>query len=299
METDLLRTFTAVVRTGSFTATARELGYVQSTVTNHIQALEKHLGVRLLDRLTAGTVPTEAGVRLLGYATQMIDVETSLRAEVPTRDGPPTGLVRLLAPESLCAYRLPTALAQLRLHAPEIRLTLVPGGTTQALQKVRDGVIEGALLLEPTMTSHELRMEPLGEEALALLVAPDFSLSSEPSDWTELAEHYALLLEEGCSYSDPVAHQLKAVGQPESRRVRFGSVEAVKRCVAAGLGWTILPARTATEELRTGTLVAANGPLPPAPTVYLATHPERALTFAAHTVFDQLHSLWTTKPTGR
>lgn len=72
-----------------------------------------------------------------------------------------------------------------------------------------------------------------------------------------------------------VARNLLAVAQPDSRRVRFGSIEAVKRCVAAGLGWTVLPTVTADTELRAGTLVAPAAPLPPAPTVHLATHPDR------------------------
>lgn len=296
VETDLLRTFTTVARTGSFTVTAQELGFVQSTVTGHIQALEKRLGVRLLDRLRTGTMPTDAGTRLLEYATAMIDLETRLEAEVPAGDERATGPVRVIAPESLCAYRLPTVLAELRAQAPDVRLNLVPGGTAQALRHLRDGRSEGALLMEPAMAAHDLRVEPLGPEELTLLVAPGSDLTTGPLEWANLADHDALLLEEGCSYSDEVARQLLAVGQPGSRRVRFGSIEAVKRCVAAGLGWAVLPTVTATDELHTGTLASVTGPLPAIPTAYLATLPERTLNVAAHTVFDQLRTLWATDP---
>jgi len=95
VETDLLRTFTAVVRTGSFTAAARELGYVQSTVTGHLQALERRLGTRLLDRLSSGAVPTNAGARLLPYAEQLLDLETRIATDVPYGDDRPVGDVRL------------------------------------------------------------------------------------------------------------------------------------------------------------------------------------------------------------
>ncbi|RZU76718.1 DNA-binding transcriptional LysR family regulator [Micromonospora kangleipakensis] len=292
VETDLLRTFTTVARTGSFTATGRELGFVQSTVTGHVQALERHLGVRLFDRLPSGAVLTDAGIRLLSYANQLLDLEGRLASEVPARDGRPSGRVRLVAPESVCAYRLPAALGKLRLLAPQIRLSLAPGGTAQALQAVRAGAAEAALLLEPDMAVADLHLEPLGAEELTVVAGPDLDLPAGTVTWAQLAEHDVLLLEEGCSYSDQVARSLFVVGQPDFRRVRFGSIEAVKRCVAAGLGWAVLPTATATAELQAGALIAVPGPLPPAPTVYLATHPDRTLSAGTTLVLDQLRALW-------
>jgi DNA-binding transcriptional LysR family regulator len=299
VETDLLRTFTAVVRTGSFTAAARELGYVQSTVTGHLQTLERRLGTRLLDRLPSGAVPTDAGARLLPYAEQLLDLETRIATDVPYGDHHPVGRVRLVAPESLCAYRLPDLLARLRVAAPDVRLALAPTGTASALATVRAGAVELALLLEPTLTAADLHLEQLGAEELTLLAAPhtrDLHNSGRELTWTQLAQQDVLLLEDGCSYSDDVARRLLAVGQPDSRRTRFGSVEAVKRCAAAGLGWTVLPRVTAAAELRAGDLNALPGPLPPQPVVHVATHPDRTPSAATHLVLDHLRALWQPVP---
>ena len=292
METDLLRSFAAVVRTGSFTAAARELGYVQSTVTGHVQALERRFGERLLDRLPTGALATEAGHRLLLHAERLLDLEALMAAEVPSGGGRPAGRVRLVAPESLCAYRLPALLGELRAAAPDVRLTLAPGGTAQALAAVRNGGADAALLLEPALVAPDLSVEALGGEELALLAAAASASDATPTTWERLADHDALLLEDGCSYSDEVARHLLTAGQPDSRRVRFGSIEAVKRCVAAGWGWTVLPAVTAVTDLRAGTLAVLPGPLPPAPTVHLATHPDRTLTTATRLVLDELRALW-------
>lgn len=299
METDLLRTFIAVVRTGSFTAAARELGYVQSTVTGHLQALERRLGTRLLDRLPSGAVPTDAGARLVPYAKQLLDLETRIATDVPYGDDRPTGRVRLMAPESLCAYRLPDLLARLRADAPDVRLALAPGGTASALAAVRAGTVELSLLLEPTLTAADLHLEQLGNEELTLLTAARTRHLHTPGQeltWAQLAQNDALLLEDGCSYSDDVARQLLAVGQPDTRRTRFGSVEAVKRCTAAGLGWTILPSVTAAAELHAGALTALPGPLPPQPVVHVATHPHRTPSAATRLVLDQLRLLWQPVP---
>lgn len=292
METELLKTFCQVARTGSFTATARELGYVQSTVTSHLQALEKQLGVRLLDRLRTGAVLTDAGSRLLTHATAMLDLEARLIEEVPARGERPAGRVRLLAPESLCAYRLPAMLTELRTAAPNVHVTLAPAGTAQALAGVRSGAAEVVLFLEPAMAADDLRLQQIGTEELSLVAAPGFELAEGAPAWAQLARHDALLLEEGCSYSDDLARGLLAGGQPDSRRIRFGSIETVKRCVAAGLGWSVLPSVTVDEELRSGALISVAGPLPPDPVVHAATLGERTISPAITAVLDRLGRLW-------
>src|SRR5260370_6440386 len=66
MDPHLLRTFVAVARHGSFSAAARDLGYTQAAVSQHIAALESDLKVSLLTRRPV--VATEAGRRLLEHA---------------------------------------------------------------------------------------------------------------------------------------------------------------------------------------------------------------------------------------
>ncbi|OZM77662.1 LysR family transcriptional regulator [Pseudonocardia sp. MH-G8] len=293
VDTELLRTFVAVVQSHGFTAAARELGYVQSTVTGHVQTLERRLGARLLDRLPAGAVPTEAGLRLLPYAEQLLSLQARMVAEVPSRAGRPAGTVRLIAPESLCASRLPALVAAVRAAEPAVRLALAPGGTAAALDAVRRASTDIALVLEPVLTVADLHLDAVGTEDVVLLDAPDRDRTAAPVTWSDLAGRDALLLEEGCSYSDDAARRLLAAGQPAARRTRFGSIEAVKRCVAAGLGWTVLPAVTAAAELQDGTLVALAGPPVAACTVHLVTHPDRSTGPAVRVVVDHLRALLT------
>lgn len=292
METELLRTFCQVARTGSFTKTAREMGYVQSTITSQLQALEKQLGVRLLDRLRTGAVLTDEGSRLLVHATAMLDLEARLVSEVPASEGGPAGRVRLLAPESLCAYRLPGLLSDLRSAAPDVRLTLAPAGTAEALASVRAGASEVVLFLEPAMAADDLCIERLGNEELVLVAAPGFEETESEQTWANLARHDALLLEEGCSYSDQFAHSLLTAGQPGSKRIRFGGIETIKRCVAAGLGFAVLPAVTVVEELSAGALVCLPGPTPPTPVVHMATLEERTVSPATRALLNQLVGRW-------
>lgn len=66
-----LQTFVMVVRAGSITAASRRLHYAQSTVSTHIQALERTYSVTLLRRTQAGVELTRDGERMYGYARSM------------------------------------------------------------------------------------------------------------------------------------------------------------------------------------------------------------------------------------
>jgi DNA-binding transcriptional LysR family regulator len=83
-----MRTFVTVARLESFSAAARELGYTQSGVSQHVAALEADLGMTLLHRRPV--VPTEAGARLLEHASAILLRLDAARAEVVrTASGPP------------------------------------------------------------------------------------------------------------------------------------------------------------------------------------------------------------------
>ncbi|WP_309273281.1 LysR family transcriptional regulator [Paenibacillus sp.] len=62
------KTFIVVMEEQSFSRAADKLGYVQSTVTTHIQLLEQACGQKLFHRLSRGVKPTAAGEKLMKYA---------------------------------------------------------------------------------------------------------------------------------------------------------------------------------------------------------------------------------------
>ncbi|SMF38167.1 LysR family transcriptional regulator [Streptomyces sp. Amel2xC10] len=114
MDPHLLRTFVTVARLASFSEAARELGYTQSAVSQHIAALEQDLGAPLLTRRPVA--PTTAGARLLEHAGPLL-----LRLEAARAD-----VVRLAAAPDLglTLAAAPTALT------PRVLAALPPAGVT-------------------------------------------------------------------------------------------------------------------------------------------------------------------------
>src|SRR5918996_1399245 len=67
-----LRAFHAVAETGSFSTAAHELWYAQSVVSHHVAALERELGVTLVNRGTRPVTVTDAGARLLRHTAAVL-----------------------------------------------------------------------------------------------------------------------------------------------------------------------------------------------------------------------------------
>jgi DNA-binding transcriptional LysR family regulator len=296
MDTRLLRTFATVAQTENLTAAAERLHLVQSTVTAHVQALEKELDLRLFDRLPRGVVLTAAGRVVLAQAEVVLEAESRLRtvaASAGGAGGAVTGRVVLAAGETLVSARLPGVIAALRRSHPGIEVDLRTMGTATAVAALRTGELDLALLLEDDAAFRDIECTPLAHEPLVLVCSPEHPLARQatasPTDWAELAREDYFLHEQGCSYSDHFIERLLTAAQGEPPRItRFGSLEAARSCVAAGLGLSLLARANVADALAAGRLTQVPGPQLPDVTVQLARHRRRWLSPAAAALTTEL-----------
>ncbi|MEV7521069.1 LysR family transcriptional regulator [Streptomyces sp. NPDC091371] len=169
MDPHLLRTFVAVVRLGSFSAAARELGYTQSAVSQHIAGLEADLRTELLTRRPVA--PTAAGTRLLEHAGPLLLRLDAARADVLRLAAAPPGRVTLAASPLSVGPRLLAALP-----ATGVTLRILPPAEVPAA--VATGGCDLGLVDGPAAPSDPLRLPdvaPLtvtgvGEEEVAVLL---------------------------------------------------------------------------------------------------------------------------------
>lgn len=266
VDTDLLRTFLAVARSASFTAAANELHLVQSTVTSRMQTLEHALGTRLFDRSPGGVRVTAAGQIAVGHAHAVLDAERRL-VEAATPGDEVVGSVVVGAPESICAYRLPSVVAELRARYPKLRVHLVATGSADTVQGLRTRRLDLGLLLDDVQPPRGWSATEVGREEILLVAAPGHPAAAPPTTWAELGDYSYFLLEDGCTYSDRFLRDLDR-NAPHARDVtRFGSIEAARSCVVAGLGLAALPRVACEAALARGELVVVALPLPDVPMV--------------------------------
>jgi len=261
-----LGTFRAVARELSFSRAAAGLGYVQSSVSSQVAALERELGVPLFDRLGRRIALTEAGAVMLEYAERLLDLAWEAGeavAEAGAGRGEVAGSLRVSAPETLLTYRLPGLLTVFHESYPRVRVSLQPtavgrlvGSTRRALE---EGRVDVAFVLdEPSVSVAGLSAELLMEEDVSVVAPPAHALAV--SDFvapSNLGKETVLLPEapqSGCAYRGRFERQLAEGGVVPRETLEFQSIEAIKRCVSAGMGVTVLPTVAVENELASGTL---------------------------------------------
>ncbi len=120
-----LRVFSVLARTGSFTATARELGITQPAVSQRIAELEKETGLPLFDRNPGNVALNAHGKVFLDYAERILHLyDAASQAFVPAGSLPRT--LTLAADDALRTTVLPRLLPSLMELAPQTHIIIVP-----------------------------------------------------------------------------------------------------------------------------------------------------------------------------
>jgi len=112
----------AVVQHGSMAKAGAHLGKSQSAVSQAIAAIERAVGVRLLDRTSRGVQPTTYGSALLRRGRAAFDELRLGINEIECLTDPAAGEVRIACSEAISAGLLPAIIDQLSLRYPRIKL---------------------------------------------------------------------------------------------------------------------------------------------------------------------------------
>ncbi|MFJ9911739.1 LysR family transcriptional regulator [Actinacidiphila glaucinigra] len=141
-----LRVLRAVARSGSLSGAARELGCTQPAVSQQMKALELAAGTPLLVRGGRTTRLTEAGEALARHASGILAGLAAAEEEVAAIGGLRAGRVRMVSFPSAGPSLVPTALAAMRAAHPDVRVTLAEAQPPRAVQMLRAGECELALV---------------------------------------------------------------------------------------------------------------------------------------------------------
>ena len=124
MNWDYYRTFLAVLREGSLSGAARDLGLTQPTVGRHIDALEQASGEALFLRTPKGLLPTPIALQMRGHAEAMAATAAALERAASGCTDRVRGTVRISASEVIGIEVLPPILAHLQEEHPELAIEL-------------------------------------------------------------------------------------------------------------------------------------------------------------------------------
>lgn len=244
-----LRVFEAVARLGAMNRAASELNTVQSNVTARIRALEHDLGVKLFHRTVRGVVPTDAGLRLMPFAGRISRLLADARRAVED-DGAVRGALAIGSLESTAAVRLPHCLAAYASAYPDVDFVLVPGTTSESIERVLSHEVHGAFVCGP-VRHPDLEEEVVFREELVVVTARPVRRLDAVLRQRQLK---VVIFRLGCSYRQKLEDVLARRGVVGLRRLEFGSIDAILGAVAAGVGITLLPRSVVATKARAGTL---------------------------------------------
>jgi LysR family nitrogen assimilation transcriptional regulator len=250
MDLRQLRYFVAIAERGGFGAAASMLNVAQSALSRHVKQLEHEMGGALFERGARGVSVTESGKVLLARGRWLLGAVDDLKAEVRTENREPSGTVRLGAPSSL-ADILYAPLAELFVKRfPRVRLELSEGLTDVMFDRLLRSEVDLAIVTSPENNDH-LDYETLMIERVYLIGPPrDPLLKRGKITRKEFNRLPAAVV--------PLARNPFPASVPFT--LRLDSSTTMKKVVASGSAYAVLPFSGISEEVAAGTLSAV--PLP-------------------------------------
>src|ERR1700710_1159022 len=161
IDVDQLRTFIAIVETGSFTKAADVVHKTQSAVSMQMKRLEERLGRPIFERDGRASRLTEDGERLLDYARRIIKL--NVEALAAFGDDELSGHVRLGVPDDYADRYLPEIMARFSRAYPSVELSVICEPSVDLLERIDANEIDLAIVTncESKRASETFRRERL------------------------------------------------------------------------------------------------------------------------------------------
>ncbi|WP_283152799.1 LysR family transcriptional regulator [Guptibacillus hwajinpoensis] len=252
MDLNYFYTFNEVVRSGSYTQTAEELGYAQSSVTTQIKKLEDYYHVKLFERVGRKMRLTPSGEQLYDYVKEIIKLADEAEAHLRT-DENLKGTIRIGTGETLAAYYITPYIKALKEKHPELRIRLESGQCQNLIGGTVDGTYDITILLDQLQHHPDLTTIPIRQEEMVMIAPPQHHFTKlGVLDLKKLEEETLILTEEGCVYRVLLEKWLKEANVQAKSIISFSSLEAIKQCVADQLGIALLPRIAVEREIQNG-----------------------------------------------
>jgi DNA-binding transcriptional LysR family regulator len=257
--------FAAVVREGSFTRAARQLGITKQTASERMARLEERLGVRLLERTTRRLRVTEPGGRYYDRCSAIAAQIEEANREVQQQQAEPSGLLRVSAPALYGRRFLAPVVASYLSRHSKVRIELV-------LAERRVNLVEEGFDLAiriGDLADSSLSARKLGESHVYYVASPAFLAARG-------APTAATLRGTRCIGMRPVEKwELAGASSKIEPVFVVNDFEVACEAAVAGLGVARLPAIVCRDAVSEGRLRVLAGLAPPMLRPVYAVFPSR------------------------
>src|SRR6185503_5031602 len=252
MDLDGIAIFVKVLQAGSFSRAAKLLGMPNSTVSAKVSALEKRLGVTLLQRTTRKLRATQAGEAYYHRAVRALEELQAAENELETGRAEPKGLLRLTAPVEIGHSLLPALVHGFLQKHPQLEVELIV--TNRVLDLVVDGIdlaIRAGPLKDSSLIAKSFDLGFFG-----LWASPAYLTEhAAPRHPKELAQHNCLRFSRFKHEGFRLSNGKENVNIPVSGNSIADDFETLRSLAVFGAGIAFLPSFLCAEETKQDKLV--------------------------------------------
>jgi DNA-binding transcriptional LysR family regulator len=236
-----LKVFISVFKNRSFSRASEELHLTQPTISDHIKTLEEELDFKLFDRLGRTIIPTKEAEVLYSHAMEIIEKANILKEAIGQTKKEIKGELIIGASTIPGTYLMPHIMAKFQKRYPSVSFQILVSDSRDIVEKVsRHELLMGAVGAKTTNT--QINYAPFMDDELIVVSSPSL-----------IIKFPIILREEGSGTRKETEKILEGKGISfENIKIAgiFGSTDAVKQAVKAGLGVSILSKFSVTDELK-------------------------------------------------
>jgi DNA-binding transcriptional LysR family regulator len=251
---EILHRFAAL---GTITATAADLGYSPSAISQQLATLEREADIALIERTAQRASLTDAGRELAEHAAVILAATETAQSRMRARAGTISGRVTISCILDLAIVLAPR-LASLQSQHPDLTVVARETGSNTAAAAVLDRSYDIAVIDDwsghPRADDSGLAVYRLRREQVVLAVPDDHALAAGPAAVTaarlrQIVRTQTWLCAPGGQLSRSAGDQrLAAVNVTPHRRWEFEGLQVLAALAAAGAGVALLPASVVSEQ---------------------------------------------------
>ncbi len=236
MELIYFKSLLSLYEIGSYSQTAEALGYSQSSISTHIQRLEKIYGGRIICRKGNCLVLTSKGKIIYQYAKKMLELMEMMDHELRIHE---INEINIGTIESIALYYLQDIIEAYKIKYPQIVFHLSIEDENILLTKLAQQKLDFVLIFNKTMKIDGIKCVNLKEENLCFVYNPK---SNNELDILEKPEEQSFLLTgEECPYRKALLTDFAEHGQKYHISMSLSNVDTIKSLIRNGWGIGFLP----------------------------------------------------------
>ncbi len=256
MNIETLRVFCDVVQHQSFSRGAALNEVSQSAATQSVHRLERHFGVRLIDRGKRPFVVTPEGQACYEGFREVLELYDAVEARLRSLRMEVAGVVRVAAIYSVGLHHMTRCMQEFMQRYPKAKVRLEYQRPNKVYDQVLGAEVDLGIVSYPAASS-ELDVVPWRSERMVLACNPDHPLARRETITVEhLAGEPYIAFDRDLSIRKEIDRHLRQRSVSVSVAMEFDNIETIKQAVAIGVGVSLLPEPTVRMEVQAGLLSA-------------------------------------------